>query len=104
MLHSIQEPQQQIQIKISDEIMKGFYANTMFVSHTGEEFAMDFISTLAAPNQGVVGAKIITSPGHMKRIVDALQDNIKKYEDQFGTIKTAAAPEAQKEIGFSEKK
>ena len=40
----------------------------------------------------------------MKRIVEALQDNIKKYEDQFGVIKTAAAPEAEKGIGFEDRK
>ena len=53
---------------------------------------------------GKVVSKVITSPGHMKRIVDALADNIKKYEEQFGAIKTATAPEAEKGMGFGEKK
>jgi hypothetical protein len=46
----------------------------------------------------VVG-KIITSPGHLKRIINALQQNVKMYEDKFGEIKEAEAP-GGKEIGF----
>ena len=96
------QTQQQIQIKISDETMKGFYANNMFVTHTAEEFVMDFASILGP--HGIVGAKVITSPGHMKRIVAALQDNIKKYEKIFGEIKAADAPQTNTGLGFEDRK
>lgn len=105
MINNPQQPNQhQVQIKISDDVMKGFYANNMFASYTGEEFVMDFASMLAAPNQGIVGAKIITSPGHMKRIVNVLQANIKKYEDQYGEIKAADAPQTNTGLGFEDRK
>ena len=96
--------QRQVPIKISDDVMKGFYTNNMFTSFTSEEFVMDFVSMLAAPNQGVVGAKIITSPGHMKRIVNALQTTVKKYEDQYGEIKAADAPQTNTGLGFEDRK
>lgn len=96
-----QQPQQ-VQIKITDEVMKGFYANNMLVSHTLEEFVMDFVSILGS-NHGIVGAKIITSPGHAKRIMAALKDNIEKYETHFGEIKTAIAPGSSSEIGFEDR-
>ena len=94
------QPQQEI--KIADNIPGAEYTNIMQVNHTQEEFTMIFANVAGA--SGKVVSKVITSPGHMKRIVDALAENIKKYEEQFGTIKPASAPEAQKEIGFSEKK
>ena len=89
--------QQQIQIKITDEILKGVYANTMQVLHTQEEFVVDFMNLF--PPNGIVASRVILSPGHMKRIAAALQENIAKYEQAFGNIKQSDAPNAGK-IGF----
>ncbi|MFA6553789.1 MAG: DUF3467 domain-containing protein [Patescibacteria group bacterium] len=94
-----QPKQQQINIKMDDATMKGVYANAMGVSHTKEEFTMDFMNVYPFQHSGIVTSRVITSPGHMKRIYLALQDNIKKYETQFGTITQAAAP-SDGEIGF----
>lgn len=93
-----QEPQQQrnqIQVKFTDEVMKGVYANNVQVMHNQEEFVMDFMNIL--PPNGIVNARVIVSPGHMKRLANALMDNLKKYEGQFGAIKEA---EGHDEIGF----
>jgi len=87
--------QQEMQIKASDEDLKGRYTNAMQVLHTKEEFIMDFLS-LNAP-VGILVNRIITSPGHMKRIVLALQDNLKRYEDKYGKVEEAEEP---KSIGF----
>lgn len=91
-----QEQPQQIQIKADDQTAKGVYANNMIVGHTKEEFALDFLSVF--PPQGALVARVFTSPGHAKRIVKALEDNIKKYEKQFGKIAESEAPEG--DIGF----
>ncbi|NOZ02569.1 MAG: DUF3467 domain-containing protein [Deltaproteobacteria bacterium] len=77
-------------VKIKDEVLGGVYANNMMVGHTREEFVMDFI--YAFPRGGVVNARVITSPGHMKRIISALKDNLQKYEQRFGQIKEASEP------------
>lgn len=90
---------QQVNIKIDDTTMKGVYANAMGVSHTKEEFTMDFMNVYPYQRAGIVTSRVITSPGHMKRIYLALQDNIKKYEDKFGKIEAAQAPSGG-EIGF----
>jgi hypothetical protein len=79
-----------VQIKVPDEVARGAYANNMVVAHTREEFVMDFIYLL--PQQGLVNARVITSPGHMKRIVRALAENLRKYEAQFGEIREAVEP------------
>jgi hypothetical protein len=82
--------QQKIQIKIPDEVMKGAYANAMAVFHNREEFVIDFLNVF--PPAGIATARIITSPGHMKRIIRALHENLKRYEDHFGTVEEAAPP------------
>lgn len=86
-----------MQIKASDDALKGTYANLMQVQHTKEEFVLDFFNVL--PPQGLLNARVITSPGHLKRIVAALKDNLDRYEKQFGKIAEADAPQA--EVGFS---
>lgn len=81
------EKAQNINIKISDDILKGNYSNMMTVQHTKEEFILDFLNIV--PPQGIITSRIITSPGHVKRILEALQDNIVKYEQKFGEIDEA---------------
>jgi len=80
----------QINIKISDELLAGKYSNMMQVAHTKEEFILDFFNVL--PPQGIATARIITSPGHLKRIIIALQENLGKYEEQFGPVNAAEPP------------
>lgn len=91
-----EQNQNQIQIKVPDADLKGVYSNMMQVAHTQEEFVIDFMNI--TPPVGVLASRIIVSPGHLKRIIAALADNLKKYEESFGNIK--AAPESQQKIGF----
>ena len=88
---------QEIKINFPQEIQGGVYANNMVVTHTKEEFILDFI--MVAPPMGTVTARVIVSPGHMKRILEALRDNISKYESTFGAIQIAEEPKGK--IGFS---
>lgn len=59
---------------------------------------MDFIDLQPQQPKGKVRARIVSSPSHTKRFLLVLQDNIKKYEAKFGTIKAAQEPE--KKAGF----
>lgn len=87
---------QEIKVNFPPQLQGGVYSNSMVVSHTKEEFIMDFM--MVAPPSGAVTARVIISPGHMKRILFALQENIKKYESQFGTISQAEEPKGK--LGF----
>lgn len=80
--------QQEIKVKVPDELLKGVYANQMLVTHTKEEFVLDFINFF--PPEGVVTARVIVSPGHAKRIAAALRENIEKYESRFGQIEESS--------------
>jgi len=85
------------QIKIADNLPGAEYANAMQINHNRDEFQMMFISIMGL--SGKVAGKIISNPGHFKRMIKAMQDNLEKYEKQFGEIKVAEAP-VGKEIGF----
>ena len=93
-----QGQQKQMQIKISDDILRGSYANAMQVAHSKEEFTLDFLNLSPHMGAGIVNARVIMSPGHVKRVVAALQDNIKRYEDSHGKVEEASRPDG--EIGF----
>jgi hypothetical protein len=83
----------EIRVDFPKELYGGVYSNHMGVTHTREEFIMDFL--MVAPPTGAVNARIIVSPGHIKRIVKALQENIAKYEEKFGSIQTAEEPKGK---------
>ncbi len=87
---------QQTQIKASDEVLKGVYSNQISVGHTGEEFVVDFINAL--PPSAVLSSRVIMSPSHAKRFLKALEENIKRYEDNFGTISLAVVPDSKIEF------
>ena len=87
----------EMKIEIPEEIQGGVYANNMVVIHSKEEFMMDFI--MVSPTGGRVNSRVILSPGHMKRIIKALQNNVQKYEKTFGKIAEAKEPEGT--IGFT---
>jgi len=91
-----QTPQQEI--KIADNISGAEYSNMMQVRHNKDEFQMIFMNVM--PPSGRVVGKIMTTPGHMKRIAMAMQDNLKKYEEQFGQIDESEAPS---QLGFEKR-
>ena len=64
------EPAEGLNVKISDDELKGRYSNLLRIAHTREEFILDFINLL--PPQGTGAARIMTSPGHTERIIGAL--------------------------------
>lgn len=82
--------EQQIPIEIDNQTAGGVYSNVAVISHSENEFVLDFI--LAHPPKGKVNARVITSPGHAKRLLRALQENIQMFEKQFGAIKEAPEP------------
>ena len=88
--------QNQIQIRARDEDLRGVYSNIMQVSHTREEFVLDFFNIIA--DKGTLVSRVILSPGHLKRMVKVLEDSVKKYEDKIGKIEAAEAP--KEELGF----
>ena len=84
--------QPQIQVKIDDATAAGKYANMMQVAHNREEFVLDFIN--AFPPGAIVTSRVVTNPSHIKRIIKALAENLKRYEENYGEIKETQESEA----------
>jgi hypothetical protein len=85
---------QQIAVQTDQQAAAGVYSNLMMVSHRKEEFVLDFL--FVQPQRGDDGqgtatlrSRIITSPEHIKRIVAALGENVRRYEATFGEIEAA---------------
>lgn len=85
-----QPAKKEVKITFPESLRGGAYANSMFATHTREEFILDFM--MVTPPVGSVTARVIVSPGHMKRMVSALAENLKKYEAKFGKLTEAPEP------------
>ncbi len=89
-------PQGRREIKLADNIPGAEYANAMQIQFNKEEMQLMFMNLFA--NSGRVSAKIVTSPGHLKRIITALTGSMKQYEEKFGPVEQSAPLDS--EIGF----
>ncbi|MBI5047631.1 MAG: DUF3467 domain-containing protein [Deltaproteobacteria bacterium] len=81
-----------IEIQIDDDIAQGMYTNLAAVNHSENEFIFDFIFLQPQSPKAKVRSRLILSPKHAKRFLNALQDNIRKYEDNFGRMETSNGP------------
>lgn len=80
---------QQVQIGTEDALSRGRYSNSMIVSHGDEEFIIDWL--LNSPNGVHLVSRIIVTPAHVKRIIDALKENLDNYEKQLGCAREIKA-------------
>jgi hypothetical protein len=77
----------QINIELSEEVAQGIYSNLAVITHSASEFVIDFVRIMPGIPKAQVKSRIILTPEHAKRLVNALEDNIAKYEAVHGNIK-----------------
>ena len=82
-----QKQNNQINIELSEETAEGVYANLAMIAHSSSEFVIDFIRLMPGVPKAKVKSRIVITPEHAKRLLNALEDNINKYESTFGEIK-----------------
>ena len=82
----------QLAIEINPQTTKVSYSNLAIISHSRSEFVLDFATTLPGLPKAQVGDRIIMTPEHAKRLLNALAENVGRYEAQFGTISLGDAP------------
>ena len=78
----------QLKIELTPEVAEGIYSNLAIISHSSSEFVVDFVRIMPGAPKANVKSRIILTPEHAKRLLFALQDNVARYENQFGKIKT----------------
>lgn len=88
---------QQLQIELKPELAGGVYSNLALLTHSNNEFIADFVQMLPGMPKAQVASRVIMAPEHAKRLLFALQDNIQKYEQQFGQIKLQQPQQQPKE-------
>ena len=93
--------EQQISINLTPEIAQGTYSNLAVISHSSSEFIIDFVRMMPGVKDAQVKSRIILSPEHAKRLLFALQENVGKYEKQFGTIQLNGQPAAGSTLPMS---
>jgi hypothetical protein len=93
-----QKPQQQLNIEIGEKESEGIYSNLALIVHSPQEIIIDFARVMPGVQKSKVYARIIMTPAHAKMLHKALEENIKKFESQFGQIKLQGIEE--KNIGF----
>ena len=82
-----------LQVQIDDDIAQGVYSNLVLLNHTENEFVLDFAFIQPSNGRAKVRTRVISSPRHTKRLLQALQKNLERYEERFGTIETSADDE-----------
>lgn len=88
----------QLQVEVDEAVAQGAYSNLALVAHNATEFVLDFIFVQPQQPKAKVRSRIITSPGHAKRFLHALSENISRYEQIYGPIKEVVAGPDEKEI------
>ncbi len=75
-----------IDIELSEEIAEGIYSNLAVITHSNAEFILDYVRLMPGVPKGKVKARIVMTPQHAKRLLMALNDNIRRFEENFGEI------------------
>ena len=84
--------EQKLNINLTPEVAEGVYANLAIIAHSSSEFVLDFVRMMPGVKQANVKSRIILTPEHAKKLLYALQENVNKYEANFGKIKINGQP------------
>ena len=82
----MEQKKNELKIELTPEVASGHYSNLAVISHSGNEFYLDFISVAPNMPQAKVQSRIIMTPENAKNLLFALRDNNTKYEENFGEI------------------
>ena len=82
----VNENQNQLNIELNEEVAEGIYANLAIITHSHSEFVVDFIRVMPNVPKAKVQSRIIMTPQHAKRLMNALRENIGKFEQAYGNI------------------
>ena len=100
----LKQQQRRINVELGEKESEGIYSNLALISHSPSEFIIDFARVMPGVQKTKVYARVVMTPAHAKMLLSALEENIKKFEGQFGAIKIFGKGEKEKGIGFQAQK
>ncbi len=93
-----------VSLELGEKEAEGIYSNLCVISHSSSEVILDFARALPGTAKSRVHARVIMTPQHAKSLLQALNTNLQKYEEQFGPIRhvpgEGADDKDRKSIGF----
>jgi hypothetical protein len=84
---------QQINVQLDEKVAEGIYSNLALIAHSPAEFFIDFARMVPGTSKATVHARIVMTPSHVKFLLQALKENIERYEKQFGEVKLHGTPQ-----------
>ncbi|MCT4623805.1 MAG: DUF3467 domain-containing protein [Schleiferiaceae bacterium] len=97
--NKVDNQNQQMNVELSEEMAGGVYSNLAIINHSPSEFVVDFIQMMPGVPKAKVKSRVVLTPQHAKRLLRALQDNVVRYEQQFGEIKDIEPPQIPLNFG-----
>jgi hypothetical protein len=93
------EDNNKLNIEIDENTAEGIYSNLAIISHSASEFVFDFIKIMPGMPKAKVKSRVLMTPQHAKRLLKALSDNVKKYEEGHGRIQELEPPNIPMNFG-----
>lgn len=66
------------------------YSNMVMITHNANEVIFDFIQVMPNDDKARLQKRVIMTPTHSKLFLNALRENISKYEASHGALTTPA--------------
>lgn len=95
----MKQQQPRLNIELNEKEAEGIYSNLALITHSPSEIIIDFARIMPGTQKGKVHSRIIMTPQHAKMLQKTLDENLKKFENQFGEIKLHG--QQPKNIGFA---
>ena len=83
----------QINIELPGDL-EATYSNFAIINHSPSEIVVDFARLLPNVPKAKIYARVVMTPLNAKLLLKALQENLGKYEAQYGEVRLPA------EMGF----
>lgn len=83
------EKTNELKISLDEATAQGTYSNLAIIAHSPSEFIIDFVRVMPGTKNAKVHSRIIMTPEHTKRLLRALEDNVRRYEAH--SVQTAHA-------------
>ena len=82
-------PQGQQQMQVNIELppdLEAIYTNFAMIGHTPSEVIIDFVRILPGNPRAKVQTRVLMTPMNAKLLLNALSENLERFEAQFGPI------------------
>ena len=81
------EKKRQVKLELPRD-PSAIYSNMVMITHNANEVIFDFIQVMPNDDRARLQKRVIMTPTHSKLFLNALQENITKYEASHGALST----------------